>query len=215
MAGVIGLYRFFTVAKNGATHMKKITQTLPYVFLAISVYFWGSAIGIHAKAQLAQRLIESTWEHTLLHGKPVKPWPWADTWPIARLAFPNRKIAFYVLAGADGSSLAFGPGLDLQSSQKNFIIHGHRDTHFALLEKLQPGEQVQLQLSSGDIKSFRIRRTEVVDATKQQLLIDKNEALLQLVTCYPFNAITTGGPLRYVVVATPIETTEALAKLTM
>lgn len=194
--------------------MKKVTLSMPYLLLAASIYFWGSAIWIHAKAQLAQQLIERSWEQTLQHGNTTKPWAWADTRPVARLSFPNHNTALYVLAGVNGSSLAFGPGMDLQSSQENFVIHGHRDTHFALLQTLQPGEQVQLQLSSGDIKTFTIASTAVVDATKQQLLIDKNEALLQLVTCYPFNTITSGGPLRYVVLATPtknIRDTETLS----
>ena len=73
---------------------------------------WQLGLGawIHAKAMLAQSLLETAWSETLRTGKEVKPWPWADTWPVARLTVPRLGIRRIVLAGASGSSLAFGPG---------------------------------------------------------------------------------------------------------
>jgi hypothetical protein len=47
---------------------------------------------------------------TLSGGETVKPWPWADTWPIARLSAPRHGVDLFVLAGATGRTLAFGPG---------------------------------------------------------------------------------------------------------
>ncbi len=43
-------------------------------------------------------------------GAPVKPWPWADTHPVARLIAPAQDADVLVLAGASGRTLAFGPG---------------------------------------------------------------------------------------------------------
>jgi sortase A len=41
----------------------------------------------------------------------------------------------------------------------------------------------------------------VVDSRKGSLLLDTDGAMLTLVTCYPFDAVDPGGPLRYVVTA--------------
>ena len=42
---------------------------------------------IPAKARIAQVLLELAWQQSLISGgeKTVKPWSWADTWPVARL----------------------------------------------------------------------------------------------------------------------------------
>src|SRR5688500_11563212 len=52
---------------------------------AIGVWQLANGAYIHAKAWLAQRLIASAWARTLEGEREVKPWPWADTWPVARL----------------------------------------------------------------------------------------------------------------------------------
>jgi sortase A len=41
----------------------------------------------------------------------------------------------------------------------------------------------------------------VVDAGRASIRQDTEENRLALVTCYPFDAISPGGPLRYVVMA--------------
>ena len=41
----------------------------------------------------------------------------------------------------------------------------------------------------------------VIDARHARLLPDDGGAALTLVTCYPFDAVEPGGPLRYVVFA--------------
>jgi sortase A len=65
---------------------------------------------IHAKALLAQVLLERAFAQTLASGQDVKPWSWADTWPVARLEFPRLGRTTIVLNGSSGQALAFGPG---------------------------------------------------------------------------------------------------------
>jgi sortase A len=43
---------------------------------------------------------------------------------------------------------------------------------------------------------------QVVDSRRQPLQLSGDG--LALVTCFPFDALTAGGPLRYVVIATPV-----------
>jgi sortase A len=65
---------------------------------------------IYLEAQLAQVLLRRAWAETQATGRPVKPWSWADTWPVARLSVPRHDVDLIVLAGASGRTLAFGPG---------------------------------------------------------------------------------------------------------
>ena len=58
---------------------------LALLLLALGLWQLGGAALIHGKAWLAQRLLDRAWAATLAGGHEVKPWPWADTWPVARL----------------------------------------------------------------------------------------------------------------------------------
>ncbi len=170
------------------------------------LWFIGQATYIHAKAVLAQLLLETAWTETLNGQKEVKPWPWADTWPVARLTAPDLGINRIVLAGASGSSLAFGPGHLFGSTPPgedgNIIISGHRDTHFSFLKNLVPGDQLQLQ-ANNKTGFYQITKIIIVDKNKTDVIPTDNRNKLLLITCYPFNAIQSGGPLRYVVIAEP------------
>jgi len=168
---------------------------------------WQIGLGayIHAKAILAQLLLETAWSETIRVRKEVKPWPWADTWPVGRLTVPGLGISRIVLAGASGSSLAFGPGhlfgSALPGKAGNIVIAGHRDTHFRFLQALKPGDEIRLQSDSGVTNSYRVCETRVVMQDEYRYLYPSGTDMLTLITCYPFDAIQPGGPLRFVVVA--------------
>ncbi len=165
----------------------------------------GSASYIHAKAILAQVLLETAWDKTVHGQQEVKPWPWADTWPISRLHVPGLGIDRIVLAGASGSSLAFGPGhlfgSSLPGQQGNTVIAGHRDTHFRFLKDIQRGEFIQLQSLTGKTIQYEVSETIIVDEKEAEYLANTSENILTLITCYPFDAIRPGGALRYLVIA--------------
>jgi len=135
----------------------------------------------------------------------VTPWPWADTWPIARLTARSGDADLIVLAGGSGRTLAFGPGHMSASAMPgevgNAVIAGHRDTHFQFLKDVQLGELLQLESGRGQEYSYEVIAVDIVDSRKGSLLLDTDTAMLSLVTCYPFDAIEAGGPLRYVVTA--------------
>ena len=165
----------------------------------------GSASYIHAKAILAQVLLETAWDKTVHGQQEVKPWPWADTWPISRLDVPGLGIDRIVLAGASGSSLAFGPGhlfgSALPGQQGNTVIAGHRDTHFRFLKDIQRGELIQLQSLTGKTIKYKVSETIIVHKKQAEYLANTSINTLTLITCYPFDAIRPGGPLRYLVIA--------------
>ena len=156
-----------------------------------------------AKARLAQVLLDHAWHETLHSGDSAKPWPWADTWPVARLTAPSHKTSMIVLAGANGAALAFGPGHLTTSAppgvSDNSVIAGHRDTHFAFLKALKPGDALQLQAPDGVVHRYKVIDARVVHETDTRVLQPSQSAMLTLITCYPFDAVVPGGPLRYVV----------------
>lgn len=159
---------------------------------------------IHLKAHMAQLLLKTAWAKTLAGGREVRPWPWADTWPIARLTVPRLGIRRFVLAGASGAVLAFGPGHLFATplpGKGNSVIAGHRDTSFHFLSRLRLGDRLTIQLPDGTRLRFRVNRLGVVAEDDPAPLQPSRQPRLTLVTCYPFNALLPGGPLRYVVVA--------------
>ena len=169
--------------------------------------FWqlGQGAYIPAKAWLAQELMQRAWTRTGHGENRVAPWPWADTWPIARLTARSGDVDLIVLAGGSGRTLAFGPGHLSASAMPgevgNAVIAGHRDTHFQFLQDVQPGELLELESSAGQRHTYTVVAVEVVDSRRGSLLLDTEDAVLSLVTCYPFDTREVGSPLRYVVTA--------------
>lgn len=169
--------------------------------------FWqlGHGAYIPAKAWLAQELMQRAWTRTGLGESRATPWPWADTWPVARLTARAGEVDLIVLAGDSGRTLAFGPGhlgaSAMPGEAGNTIIAGHRDTHFRFLEGLQTGELLNVESNKGVRYSYQVVAAEIVDSRKGSLVLDTDSATLSLVTCYPFDAREAGGPLRYVVTA--------------
>jgi sortase A len=175
------------------------------VLLTIGFWQFGAAGYIYLKAGLAQYLIESAWAKTRNGAEGVKPWPWADTWPVARLAVPSRNVDLYVLADASGRTLAFGPGhlggSAMPGEDGNVVISAHRDTHFAFLEYLRPGDEVCIETPRKALFRYRVAYTEVVHKSALGRVLSADGERLTLVTCFPFRAIAPRGPLRYVVTA--------------
>ena len=189
------------------------------LLLVLGAQQLASAGLIHAKAMLAPQLVAAAWEQTLARGgEAIKPWPWADTWPVARLQVPSLKVTRYVLAGDSGNALAFGPGHSLASAALGSaglaVVGGHRDTHFAFLRELRSGQRITLELPGGQIREYRVTDARVVDASRSSIDARGDRERLLLVTCYPFDAVFSRGPLRYVISAEPVsEPSAAIAKL--
>ena len=164
------------------------------------------AIWIPVKAELAQHLLERSWLRTLEGEPDAKPWPWADTRAVAVLEIPRLGQRVIVLEGSSGRNLAFGPtflnpGRIEESADR--ILSGHRDTHFEFLQQLNNGDLLRLH-TTGETRDYRVDWMEAVDSRRQDMVIDDSIERLTLLTCYPFDAPTAGGPLRWVVTALPI-----------
>lgn len=214
------MYKLMSVrlAEGRALHL------LSVLILSLSLAQISQAAWIHAKAALAQYLIAQSWEevnnstptnadtamviHTaseLQRNETVqKPWPWADTWPVARLQYTGTAPAqdLFVLAGAQGNSLAFGPGhmygSALPGTEGVSIVGGHRDTHFAFLQHVSQGDVFTVTPAKGEQQHYIVTAAKVADSLSEPLLAMPYASQMLLVTCYPFDAVTPGH-LRYVV----------------
>lgn len=193
--------------------MSRAARLAPWLsafLLTAGLWQLGGGAWLLVKAELAQYLISDSWQRQLASGEPYKPWPWADTWPVAQLKLGEKK-PLVVLQGTSGQALAFGPGLMAGSGDpgnlaepRTTVIAAHRDTHFRNLDTLKPGAVIQLQDRRGRWHSYRVRGAKVVNSETERLPVAAAPGLL-LVTCYPFDALDAGGPLRYLVYADYID----------
>ena len=144
---------------------------------------------MHAKASLAQLLLERAFADTLRTGEDTKPWSWADTWPIARIEVPRLRANAIVLHGSSGQALAFGPGhvetTPPAGSPGTAVYSAHRDTHFRFLKDVVAGDEVVVTLRDGDTHRFHVTGTSVVRWDQSGIDPFADGSHLILATCWP------------------------------
>jgi sortase A len=186
-------------------------RVIALLILIVGLCFLVSGSWIQIKAVVAQALLERSWQHTLSHGDPVQPWPWADHWPVAQLKLHKSKKEFVVLSGDSGSSLAFAPGWNSKSAKPGeqgvTVISGHRDTHFKILKDIGVGDLIEVVTPQGETVNYQVKTIEIVDSRVATIKTEQPRQTLVLVTCYPFDSVMAGGPLRYVIMAEIMLTT--------
>ncbi len=159
---------------------------------------------IKVKAIVAQHLLVRAWEKTVALDTPVKAWPWADTWPVARLRVERLGIDCIVLEGESGEVLAFGPGHLSESAKPatngNCVLVGHRDTAFGFLKDLEKGDILRLHNIHQQERSYEVVST-VVKKSGDLFVEETVTPWLTLITCYPFDSLRAGGEQRFVVFA--------------
>ena len=64
---------------------------------------------------------------------------------------------------------------------------------------IEINEIVFLETADGDRHRYRVAQIDVVHESATEVVQQDGVKRLTLITCYPFDAITPGGPLRYVV----------------
>lgn len=200
-------------------HAGTVSTVIIAILFSISLWQLAAAGWIQGKAIVAQQLLKTSWNRTLndtvkpgideqgtARDKTVthKPWLWADTWPVAKLLVPRHGIEQIILAGDSGSSLAFGPGLSLAGAAPDTpgttLISGHRDTHFRFLSDIELNETLYLQTTK-QTERYQVYALRIVDSKSYKIPSSAVDQTLILATCYPFDSITSGGTLRYLIFA--------------
>lgn len=130
--------------------------------------------------------------------------------PHAILSVPSLRLDVPIYTDSDPKALEAGaawvrsttaPGAD-----GNIAIAGHRDSFFRPLEDVPLGTRVYLNAPKFT-QVFRVFSVEIVDALDVTPLADADEAILTLITCYPFR-YQGYAPDRYIVRAQLIEEEE-------
>lgn len=197
---------------NWAKRFALLTIVIASIFCIEPLY-------LLSKATLAQYLLQQTWQQTIKGAKKVTPWPWADTYPIAKLTYlgslptnlgnkhmqNKQAYSWIILSGMTGRTMAFGPGW-LQDSAKpnhigNTVISAHNDSHFAILENVNIGDVFQLEDNSGKTKQYQINHMRVVDENDNSAYEYHENTMITLITCYPFSLSNTNKTKRLIVTA--------------
>ena len=180
---------------------------LPLLLAIAGLTLFAQGGYIHAKALLAQVLLERAFTASIATGRDIKPWSWADTWPVARIEVKRISASTIVLAGSSGQALAFGPGHvenTPNAGERGVAVYSaHRDTHFRFLKDIAIGDEIEVTRSDGKKFRYRADATSIVrfDASGIDPLSDGYALVLS--TCWPFEALTP-GPDRYLLHATLI-----------
>lgn len=208
-ACALGVNRRIRPSRRPPRALAAVSRTAAFSVAAAAAVLVAASVTAQAawiplKAELAQWLMQRAWDAARAGDPAARPWPWADTRPVAVLRVPRLGIRQWVLEGQSGRNLAFGPVFaGGANSGRDRVISGHRDTHFRFLERLRPGDRIELQDPDGT-RTFEVRYLDVVDSRRAELVLEPGVERLSLVTCYPFDAASAGGPLRYVVTAAPV-----------
>lgn len=181
----------------------KLRLIISFIALLAGGLMTADGLWIKGKAVLAQYLLEDAWQRIQQGESRVKPWSWADTWPVAQISLPRLNLKQVVLSGASGRVLAFAPGHILGTAPLegigNAVISGHRDTHFSWLKDVKAGDVIDLALPDGRLLKYAVAGYAVHHESETNLLQQGQGDLLRLITCYPFLSLMPDTDQRYVV----------------
>ena len=162
----------------------------------------GGFLCLHAswlpvKGWLSHQLISYSWHQTIDFKQKNKPWPWADTYPIAELSFERLNKRVVVLNGGDPTTLAFSAGaiapFNQTKSIKPFVVAGHRDGHFSFLNEVVMNDIISLTDQQGKSQLYQVEAVNIVDASTGELPVLADNSQLILITCYPFISASNIG----------------------
>ncbi|MFC4320732.1 class D sortase [Litchfieldia salsa] len=130
------------------------------------------------------------------------------TYPIkgdvfGKLSIPKLHRELPIIYGTDNEELAKGVGHYIGSAfpgeRNNVVLAGHRDTVFRGLDSVKVGDRVLIETDSGEY-TYEVFDQSIVSEDDLSVLLSNEEAILTLITCYPFNYIGP-APKRYILKA--------------
>lgn len=182
---------------------------LGLVSACLGAALFGKGLYLGGKAILAQHLLDRSWSKTAASGEVHLPWAWMDAHPVGRIIFEGHDESHIILNTDSGQALAFGPAVINGTENTDMLaIAAHKNTQFRTLKDLIAGDLITLERPKGETITYRMIYSEILDSRTQGIEIEtpaQTPSKLALVTCYPFNAISFNGPLRYVVYAERID----------
>ena len=166
-----------------------------------------------ADAYLSQRLARQSLETAAVSHTPAAPAvpkgstsgppraPLARGSAVADLSIPRVHLSAMVLHGSDAKTLRRGPGhlenTALPGESGNVVIAGHRDSFFRPLRNVRLGDDIYLNTPHARLH-YRVTSLEVVNPHDLSVLQPTADAVLTLITCYPF-WVLGNAPDRFIV----------------
>jgi sortase A len=163
-----------------------------------------AGLGVHSiwVARQAEQQAEVEWDRIVESQKPARTIhkvPRGESF--ARLSIARLGGEWIVVEGADRNELRKGPGhlIDtaLPGSRGNCVIAGHRDTQFRILQKVEIGEKISIEIV-GHTYTYRVTDRRVVSPSDTRSLYPTPAPTLTLVTCYPFYYVGP-APKRFII----------------
>jgi sortase A len=118
-----------------------------------------------------------------------------------RIKITSIGLSSMILEGVAPETLRRGvghiPGTALPGEPGNIALAGHRDTFFRALRNIRKDDEITLETLDGSYR-YRVDYTQVVAPEYIEALNGSSDAILTLVTCYPF-AFVGPAPKRYIV----------------
>ena len=146
------------------------THRLALGLLAAGCLVFAQGAWLGLKADIAQVLLAQSWTRAIDGESASTPWPWADFRPVARLSVPSLGEHTIILSDGGSEALAFGPTLLGASARPGepgvSVIAAHRDTHFAFLEAVRPGDLIVVEQAGQAPLRYRVTGMDVVDAAR-------------------------------------------------
>jgi sortase A len=198
-----------------------------YLFFAVGILLLGYCAYVLLGAKLYQAYESRRFQEAVNKGRPPAgnaetpaspPGPAAATdaplapprriavaahrdFPLGRIEIPRIGLAAMIMEGVDAGTLrhAVGhiPGTPLPGQPGNVALAGHRDTFFRPLRNIQDGDKITLTTLDGSFV-YRVDVTSIVEPEDVGVLSNTGEAVLTLVTCYPFHFVGP-APKRFIV----------------
>jgi len=121
--------------------------------------------------------------------------------PVARIEIPRLHVSVMVLEGTRPAVLRIAAGhiqgTALPGTIGNVGIAAHRDTFFRPLSQIRSEDEIIVTARQGTFR-YRVETLGIVDPGDVDVLRNKGQSELTLVTCYPFWYIGS-APKRFVV----------------
>lgn len=159
--------------------------------------------------------IEQIFEKELIYTPPLKESipsplltadiPYEAGEKMATLLIPKIEQKYSIYWGTDPSALSQGVGMfvsDLTTvpgGHGHTVLSGHRDTVFARLGELEKGDLLHVDYED-EIYVYEISDIWITHENDRTVIVEKDDSILTLTTCYPFNFIGYASD-RYIVQA--------------
>ena len=170
-----------------------ILQLACVALIALGTITAVSAARLPFEARYKQSVLERAYEDGVASGTPERPFARSEIAVAGKLVYPRLRQSLVVTTTGTEEALEAGPSLVTGTAPIGLpgtsLITAHNDTHFAFLQRARVGDTIEAAGPDGRMRSYRVTRTEVIDADDLAITMGTTDNRLALYTCYPFRVM--------------------------